>query len=62
MHHETPLIPSLANVGKLFKTTQAPAAQSSRINDIQHTIPFVTKPTLAYILNQTTNYLNKGMT
>jgi hypothetical protein len=41
---------SLANAGKLFKSTQTPQiAQSNRINDIQHTIPLVTKPKLAYI-------------
>ena len=45
-----PLLPPLANAGKLFKTTQTPAAaQSRRINDIQHTIPLVTKLKLAYI-------------
>jgi hypothetical protein len=45
MHHGTPLLSSLANAEKLFKTTQTPAAaQRSRINDIQHTIPLVTKP------------------
>jgi hypothetical protein len=45
MHHATPLLPPLANARKLFKTTQIPAAaQKSRINDIQHIIPLVTKP------------------
>ena len=56
MHNGTPLIPPLANVGKLFKSTQTQPAQSSRINDIEHTIPLVTKPKLAYIYNQN-NYL-----
>jgi hypothetical protein len=50
MHHGTPLLPPLANAGKLFKSTQTPqTAQSNRINDIQHTITLVTKPKLAYI-------------
>jgi hypothetical protein len=45
MHHGTPLLPPLANAGKLFKTIQTLAAtQRSRINDIQHTIPLVIKP------------------
>jgi hypothetical protein len=39
----------LANAGKLFKNTQTPPAQSSRINNIQHTMPLVTKPKLTYI-------------
>jgi hypothetical protein len=49
MHHGTPLLSPLANAGKLFKSTQSPHAQSGRINDIQHTIPLVTKAKLAYI-------------
>jgi hypothetical protein len=49
MHHGTPLLPPLANVGKLFKTTHTLAAQSNRINGIQLTIALVTKPKLAYI-------------
>jgi hypothetical protein len=44
-----PLFFLLANAGKLFKSTQTPPAQSSRINDIQHTIPLATKLKLAYI-------------
>jgi hypothetical protein len=51
-----PLFFLLANAGKLFKSTQTPPAQSSTINNIQHTIPLVTKPKLAYIENQN-NYL-----
>ena len=38
-----PLFFFLANVGKLFKSTQTPPAQSNIINDIEHTIPLVTK-------------------
>jgi hypothetical protein len=49
MHHGTPLLPPLANVGKLFKSTQTQPAQSNKINDIKHTIPLVTKPKLVYI-------------
>jgi hypothetical protein len=56
MHHGTPLLPPLANVGKLFKSTQTQPAQSNRINDIEHTIPLVTKPKLVYIYYQN-NYL-----
>ena len=53
MHHGTPFLPPLAIAGKLLKSTQtSQPAQSSRINNIQHTIPFVNKPKLAYIYNQ----------
>jgi hypothetical protein len=40
---------SLSQYRKLFKSTQTQPAQSSRINDIEHTILLVTKPKLAYI-------------
>jgi hypothetical protein len=52
----------LANAGQLFKSTQTPLAQSSTINNIQHTIPLVTKPNWPIYRIKITTYLNKGMT
>jgi hypothetical protein len=53
VHHGTPLLPLLAIAGKSFKSTQTPQpAQSSNINNIQHTIALVTKEKLDCIWNQ----------
>jgi hypothetical protein len=62
MHHGTPLLPPLANVGKLFKSTQTQPAQSNRINEIEHTSLWLPSPNWPIYRIKATTYLNKQNT